>query len=657
MAMTPRKTKIAILGGGCGGITAAFWLTATPALRDRFEVTVYQRGWRLGGKGASGRNARYAQRIEEHGLHMWLGCYENAFRTMRACYREWQPRPGSPFKDWTDAFTPQHQVTFTQRDGGQRGEEWSLWDFTMPRRAGTPGDGTPLFWNDRLLALADWLGRCLHPEGYPPSQATPRWGSRALAWLVLGLIKVATFAAMGLRLLLAAATRIMRTITRIRRYSRYSIIADLGLTTIIGVACDILPFGRPGFERINQYDFREWLVKHGALPVTIECAPVRAFYALGFAYPGGNSSEFLDGRGACGAGLRFLLEWGLSYKGAPLWKMNAGMGDVVFTPMYQVLRARGVDFRFFHDVRDVRLGDDRRRIESIIVYRQAELRAEPYEPLVVAGGLDAWPSEPRWNQLVDGDTLATSGVDFESWTDPPYGKAVMLLAGRDFDLAVVAFPPEMIRRVAPDLSVHSAAWRDMIAHSAAVVTQAFQVWLRPTLPELGWNEGPTVLSAYASPFDTWADMTHLLAHEAWTGYDVPATIAYFCGAMPNEGSGGPSPGEPGAKAVKRNAQQWLLDHAAFIWPDKFPQGAKLAPDVIVASYFRCNNDPSERYVQTLPGSVRYRLAPGSRTYDNLYMAGDWTITRYSSGCVESAVESGMLAAQAIGGEPADIYGC
>ena len=70
------RTKVAVLGGGAGGMTAAFELTATPELRERFEVTVYQLGWRLGGKGASGRNRGVADRIEEHGLHIWFGFYE-----------------------------------------------------------------------------------------------------------------------------------------------------------------------------------------------------------------------------------------------------------------------------------------------------------------------------------------------------------------------------------------------------------------------------------------------------------------------------------------------------------------------------------------------------------------------------------------------------
>ena len=84
-----RRTRVAILGGGCGGLSAAWGLTATPALRDRFEVTVYEPSWQLGGKGASGRmpwlsgNSGGGQRIHEHGLHIWFGFYDHAFRMLR----------------------------------------------------------------------------------------------------------------------------------------------------------------------------------------------------------------------------------------------------------------------------------------------------------------------------------------------------------------------------------------------------------------------------------------------------------------------------------------------------------------------------------------------------------------------------------------------
>jgi len=46
------------------------------------------------------------------------------------------------------------------------------------------------------------------------------------------------------------------------------------------------------------------------------------------------------------------------------------------------------------------------------------------------------------------------------------------------------------------------------------------------------------------------------------------------------------------------------------------------------------------------------------TFDNLTIAGDWTATGLDTGCIESAVISGLLAAHAISGKPAlrDIVG-
>lgn len=83
------KQRIAIVGGGMAALAAAFELTERPDLRDRFDVTIYQMGWRLGGKGATGRDDQ--GRVVEHGLHVWFGCYENAFKLLRAAYKEWKP--------------------------------------------------------------------------------------------------------------------------------------------------------------------------------------------------------------------------------------------------------------------------------------------------------------------------------------------------------------------------------------------------------------------------------------------------------------------------------------------------------------------------------------------------------------------------------------
>ncbi len=89
-------------------MTTAFELTR-PELEGLYQVTVSQQGFRLGGKGASSRGA--AGRIEEHGLHVWLGFYENAFRLMRECYAELARDPERvPIATFRDAFEPAAHV-------------------------------------------------------------------------------------------------------------------------------------------------------------------------------------------------------------------------------------------------------------------------------------------------------------------------------------------------------------------------------------------------------------------------------------------------------------------------------------------------------------------------------------------------------------------
>jgi uncharacterized protein with NAD-binding domain and iron-sulfur cluster len=62
---------------------------------------------------------------------------------------------------------------------------------------------------------------------------------------------------------------------------------------------------------------------------------------------------------------------------------------------------------------------------------------------------------------------------------------------------------------------------------------------------------------------------------------------------------------------------------------------------------RGNFQPSDRYVLSVPGSVKYRLDPGDTGFENLVVAGDWTRCVINAGCVEAATISGMLAAEAL----------
>src|SRR5262245_3989888 len=123
--------SVAILGGGMAGLSTAFHLTNADDWKDRYEITVYQMGWRLGGKCASGRNAKKGNRIEEHGLHVLFGWYENTFRLMRRCYSELGR------EDFDSAFLPCDTLVAPERIDGKV----QPWVVNCPANDDLPGDG------------------------------------------------------------------------------------------------------------------------------------------------------------------------------------------------------------------------------------------------------------------------------------------------------------------------------------------------------------------------------------------------------------------------------------------------------------------------------------------------------------------------------------
>ena len=144
------RTRVAILGGGVGAMSAAFELT-DPSLNGQYEVTVYQLGWRLGGKGASGRDMQDHDRIYEHGLHIWLGCYENAFNLMQQCYAELGRAPDAPLATVQQAFRPHSLVVLNELFNNQ----WLPWEFNFPADGAFPGgrDHLPTLWDYFLKVL------------------------------------------------------------------------------------------------------------------------------------------------------------------------------------------------------------------------------------------------------------------------------------------------------------------------------------------------------------------------------------------------------------------------------------------------------------------------------------------------------------------------
>ena len=390
---------------------------------------------------------------------------------------------------------------------------------------------------------------------------------------------------------------------------------------------------------------------------TLDSPIVRGMYDLTFAYEGGDRAR---PRFAAGLGLQLASRMLFDFKGSIFWRMQAGMGEVVFAPIYQALIGRGVEFRFFR--RLDRLGlTDGRSIGSIELTRQAELAAGrgSYDPLVRVGGLPCWPARPVVEQLA-----ADPGDHLEShWGPEPGTGDERLLAGEHFDVVVLAVSLGMVPYVASELVGADRAWRDMVDRVATVATRSAQLWLTATESDMGWDGPPGVtLSGFGDSFDTWASMSHLLPMEAWPTARPPQSIAYLCGATTDI-----DPGD-GEQAVRGALARFLDEEVGALWPaareaDGFrwdllwDEQGRRGSDRLSGQYFRANLDPSDRYVQSLPGSGRYRIAPGKTGFDNLVVAGDWTACGLDAGSVEAATRSGILAARAIlDGSIGDFHG-
>jgi uncharacterized protein with NAD-binding domain and iron-sulfur cluster len=459
-----------------------------------------------------------------------------------------------------------------------------------------------------------------------------------------------------------------------------------------------------GFKGLNGQDFRDWMAKYalddGGL--MLNSAFMVGLYDGMFAYENGDNSRPPDtawpphAKMEAGEALKCCLRQALTYRGAGIWKMQAGMGDTVFGPLYEVLRKRGVRFAFFHRVDRVQASADGKTIERIDLTRQAEMVPRVrdlggYQPFVEVKGLPCWPDRPLYPQLVDGAALRESGVNLESYGASWAGdRPVTLERGRDFDQVVLAISIGALPYIACDLIEKSAKWRDMISHVKTARTLASQVWYRRTAYELGWTpmQQPVVSGYDTGPFDTWADMSHLIPCEGWQSgsrpgrEQFPLNAAYYCGVMPDDPplpespcgpmAAYPDQGKEDAK-VEGIVRDFLLREVGAFFPQANPApgtfrwdwlvdqrgiGA-VGPDRLGAQYFRANVEPSERYVLSVPGSDKYRLPAHDDTeFTNLYLAGDWTDCGLNMGCIEAATMSGLLAGNALSGYPSrnDIIG-
>jgi uncharacterized protein with NAD-binding domain and iron-sulfur cluster len=699
----PQLKKIAILGGGISSLSAAFDLTSESDWRNKYEITVYQMGWRLGGKGASSRNPECGNRIEEHGLHIWIGFYENAFALMRKCYEE-RGSQGGTFPSWKDAFKPHSFLVLEEHIPNG----WMHWPINVPTNDSLPGDGQelPTIWDYTVMAL-QWIREWLEPRQIVSNQQIERATVAKSSADAMGQqlsAKERSSPRLGLKLIRTAerrARRMPRNSAKHKPQDRQTLLSlildfanligtslpegintdpnlrrtwitiDLFVAAVRGVLKDDVL--NKGLDQLDGMDFRMWLQKHGAADITVNSALIRAAYDLAFSFENGDPAKM---NLAAGVGMRALFRMVFTYKGAILWKMQAGMGETVFTPLYHVLRARGVKFQFFNCVESLQPSADQKEIGQIGIWRQAHCKNGDYQPLIRVNDLDCWHYGPDFDQLQEGEELKANSINLESnWTPWKGGEHITLAKGQDFDTVILGIPIEGLKQICKSIIQGSPRWQSMTEKVKTIQTQAFQLWLDKDLSQCGWDLQSPILGAYVEPLDTWADMSHLLAVESWPGGSRPSQIAYFCGVMqtaddlaPRDDFGFPKVEMDRCKA---KAIDFLSQYSAHLWPrtseDSNPasfQWSLLASSSASAGvnrfdsqYWRANIDPSERYVLALAGTTESRLRTTESGFSNLFLAGDWIRNGFNSpGCIESAVISGRQAARAVSGSKNEIIG-
>ena len=686
-------TKVAVLGGGAGGLSTALALTATPELRRQFQVEVYQRGWRLGGKAASGYKRfgtnNSSAHAEDNGLQYWFGCYQDTLRLLQSVYEELGRSSGRSRLAFEDVVRPLEHLVLWDRDG-DRQRQWSL---ALPAGGsaarGSPASSRPLedalrwlvrVWETAQVSIETQSALPIPAQFREALSLTPERIRDAFHWLVhlwpglgptLGvhgvgvpprlrqaLALVASESGSGLRKLPEVA-RLLRLAARDQRDAEtralwpfvswpdstpfqlrcLNRILDLFAAIATGLVEDSvlqapLAFDPNAVARLNQVDFRQWLAPRVQFADTPDFSFVRVLYDRGFAYEDGERSR---PNLAAGIALESLFQIVFRHEGVMIFRLAAPVGDAMFAPIYQLLKRRGVRFRFFHCVTDLRLSADRTVIDSVDVVSQVALCATRYDPLVKHRNLYRWPWEPKWRLLENGAALREKFVNFEHEVDPLNRGPIRLQRGLDFDAVVLGLPVAALAQIASELAHAHPRFAAMVAHSHEVATSHAQLWLSRDADELGLTPQSRVMAAgMDGDFDTAADMTDIADYESHPGSSHLQQIVYLRGVLATPANSPVS----GSALVREAADRLVRERLSAVESPVLT--ADEQPGASGGAYYETNSATT-----TPAGSPCHRLGPTESGFGNLVLAGDWTKTDVNGGFMEAAVSSGSQAAAAI----------
>lgn len=726
---TPKK-KIIILGGGMASLSAAYELTDYKGWQDNYEITLYQVGWRLGGKTSTGRSG--CDRIEEHGIHILQGWYDTTFRLLRSIYDERKKEnlaPGSPLQDlFKDGLVANNSTLLTEfvPELGK----WTNWPLILPETTEQPGLGEPLdMWSllrkgmavmlEMLLGspyvkginpVVAWILNHFFPKYSAGGEQKPNDKPGCLYSLLKPLMKKGGLVDRLVQkefLNITEAIRLMQQAPANNQHQHHSLILNLIEKYIRHIEEKGLPYKEEeqehrriilavcfayynikgiledvynpdtktfDFNKINKYDYREWLGKQGAPVWLVDSVIVRFFYTGTFA----NLVNDNGGAVAAGTALQFFAK-SSGYKGSFVYQMVYGTGEVLVMPLYEVLKNRGVKFKFFHKIEQVHYASTG-FIETISFAEQVELAVPEYNPVkkIDDDKLSAWPSEPLYDQLNADDVkrLKEGNISLEDpwadWTDFRKGQ---LTKGVDFDEVILGIPVGTLKTICSEIIEKENRWQLMVNNIITTPTQSAQLWFLSSLKELGFDiaawglppqyAAPNVV-VYQNPMYSWLDSSLVLPSEKWPANQHPKFLAYFTGPyvlrkpLPPITDHGYQAREN--ERLRDTFEQWLQDNAAWFWPKAatylYPQGLnyKLLADAddspdgytrFANQFFRANVRPTDHYTLSVPNSDLYRLKADESGFHNMYLCGDWIDFGGNVGYIDGTIQSGQQAAQAL----------
>ena len=647
-----KPKKIAILGGGAASCSAALALTGQPDWKERYNITIYQFGWRLGGKARSGRNKNYAQRVEEIAGHDIMSTWFNIIRVLRSVYEELNKTEGAPLRTFEEAFISYSFVGNTPPDlDSQKDNECLSLNYLFKKLTET------------FVVMTRKMMKEMKIE------QTELWDEE--------LLKMnSTYLKSKVKLVQKMLKFVFLTVEDNSMKKEQLSMIDSAAAVIIGILDDKLL--ETGLIAINHLDLRQWLRKHGASQSTLDSGFIQFSYRE-VAY---RKADLVE----AGTMLQMMLPIYLCYEVPAFLIQQAGLGDAIFAPIYEVLKKRGVNFKFFHKVEELSLSSiNSNFVEQIRMTKQVDLVSEEYDPLINVKGLPSWPNEPKYEEIEQqqADLLQEHHIDLESfWSNwstvyeenfghlPP---EVILRRGEDFDIIVYGIPVDSLSHLCADLLEKSPSLSATNENIVRIPSLQVQLWGNFDLHD--W-EDPKEQFQYRLLDPLKEKILYIIYQndgvvktEDWKNVKPEHLlyIPFIYNLEEIQDRNYSSFPEEQIEKAKQFAMQNVLRVLENISLNSFQDGVfdwtlltdpmnRTGVERFDSQYVRLNISPSDRLTQIRTNTSRYRIKTNSAGFDNIYFTGDWIQSGLNYGSIESVVTAGLLTSKAISGYPEEVLG-